>query len=1123
MIEIFKNKSIWKKIVIVLVTIIMVEFMFVYPVRAGDEDDDDPTGALLNPILQMLVSFGDTIISGAQQSILGLDTTFIVIDRNKGWLDWLNNPQSVINGAALLIFTLANPGAGLIVTGALLAGDLFLESQSSNPFIPNDILTYHVEDEEGIPDTVYLPIIVLSPQEIFANRIPLFDVNFFDTQAYINDKEIKQVEQIGVKDLKYKTYVVDKNNSLTGEYKWLSYNSLLSDGWSEDNINKGYSWRDGGLYYYILQCQYTTPDGQTFKSRDLGESMGALSQWLTDLFTGSGYIDSQEAQGVVDQVNSHTKGMLYYNEPTSNVVITGKTKEEVKQKINSVTTSLAQTLQSNISKGYNALRSIAIVGLLSILVYVGIRIILSSVASEKSKYQQMLIDWLVALCLLFVLHYIMAFSVNIVENITKFFSQSFEPVAKFEIQDDQIVSEFSNIKSGDSVMESYVQGNTLNWIANNFMGQARMLFQGFGGNGDVWTKNSYGIIYFILVVYTIYFVFIYLKRFVYMAFLTLIAPMVALTYPIDKMTDGKAQAFNAWLKEYIFNLMIQPMHLILYTVLIGTAMDLATQNLIYVIVALGFMLPGEKLLRSFFGFSKAQTPPGLLGGPVATGLVMGAINKVRNFGAGGAKGDGANPNNNTTQTNPNLTYGFNATNALLNGSGAGTGSAGSTSGATGGTGGNGGNGGAGSAGGFGGANGYSWQTVPNNANLNSPVQPGYTVNGNGQVVPINMNSASATGGLVAGNGPIHVTGNVITGGGNVQVTGGSVTGSGPIQSTGGSVTGSGPIQSTGSVLTGGGVISAAGNVVAGSGSIQAAGDIVTGNDSSGSGNTNVITAGTGGASISGNGTAQRLTAPKGTAQNKASKPLKSRIRDVSGVIGRKTIRGVGGLAKKGVSLGLGSTLGAAAGLTSLALTGDPGKSMGALGAGFTAGASFASGGIRKTRETASSAANWTKNTVSEVKRAGLGDAEFLAKEQEKAGKKARKNKDIRNALEVEYDEQTAAEMLKEGGAVEQLGSRGYGDAQNVLAYRKMVEEGEIQGDSDGVQKYIALAKTIDTYGDVSLSSEKADDVQELLKRNFMEHAGQSEDVANQTAKNSIALMKQRQKQMKKYSGYADIK
>ena len=64
-----------------------------------------------------------------------------------------------------------------------------------------------------------------------------------------------------------------------------------------------------------------------------------------------------------------------------------------------------------------------------------------------------------------------------------------------------------------------------------------------------------------------------------MAFLTIIAPLVAMTYPIDKITDGKAQAFNMWLKEYIYNALIQPFHLIIYTVMVGTAMDLVERGL----------------------------------------------------------------------------------------------------------------------------------------------------------------------------------------------------------------------------------------------------------------------------------------------------------------------------------------------------------------------------------------------------------------------------------------------------------------------------------------------------------------------------------------------------------------
>ena len=118
-----------------------------------------------------------------------------------------------------------------------------------------------------------------------------------------------------------------------------------------------------------------------------------------------------------------------------------------------------------------------------------------------------------------------------------------------------------------------------------------------------------------------------------MAFLTIIAPLVALTYPIDKVTDGKAQGFDVWFKEYIFNLLLQPLHLLLYTILVGSAMELATENIIYSIVVLGFMTPAEKLLRQMFNFQKASTP-GLFAGAAGAGLLMTGMRWLMGKGSG---------------------------------------------------------------------------------------------------------------------------------------------------------------------------------------------------------------------------------------------------------------------------------------------------------------------------------------------------------------------------------------------------------------------------------------------------------------------------------------------------------
>ena len=80
--------------------------------------------------------------------------------------------------------------------------------------------------------------------------------------------------------------------------------------------------------------------------------------------------------------------------------------------------STAYNLRPIIANWYNILRDISIVGMLSILVYVGIRIMLSSTAGDKAKYKQLLVDWVVAICLLFLMQYIMSFSNIAVKKVT---------------------------------------------------------------------------------------------------------------------------------------------------------------------------------------------------------------------------------------------------------------------------------------------------------------------------------------------------------------------------------------------------------------------------------------------------------------------------------------------------------------------------------------------------------------------------------------------------------------------------------------------------------------------------------------------------------------------------------
>lgn len=72
-----------------------------------------------------------------------------------------------------------------------------------------------------------------------------------------------------------------------------------------------------------------------------------------------------------------------------------------------------------VAKWYYILRLISAAILLVILIYVGIRMAISTIASEQAKYKQMLVDWVTSLALLFLLHYIIIFAITVNSSLVK--------------------------------------------------------------------------------------------------------------------------------------------------------------------------------------------------------------------------------------------------------------------------------------------------------------------------------------------------------------------------------------------------------------------------------------------------------------------------------------------------------------------------------------------------------------------------------------------------------------------------------------------------------------------------------------------------------------------------------
>lgn len=153
------------------------------------------------------------------------------------------------------------------------------------------------------------------------------------------------------------------------------------------------------------------------------------------------------------------------------------------------------------------------------------------------------------------------------------------------------------------------------------------------------------------IAYTLIFLMKYLKREFTIIFLILLGPISCITYPIDKIGDGKAQAYNKWLTEFIYQVLIQPFHLLIYVVLIGSASELASENILYAIACFAVMIPAEKFIKEMFGFRDKLGSP--LGTFASGALASKAIDAIKNHkGKSSSGGDSKEDDSNENDTIP---------------------------------------------------------------------------------------------------------------------------------------------------------------------------------------------------------------------------------------------------------------------------------------------------------------------------------------------------------------------------------------------------------------------------------------------------------------------------------------
>lgn len=252
--------------------------------------------------------------------------------------------------------------------------------------------------------------------------------------------------------------------------------------------------------------------------------------------------------------------------------------------------SSLQIIRDSVASWYYIIRNITIAVMLIILIYVGIRMAITTVASEKAEYKRMLVSWVVGFLIIFLIQYFLILVLNINSTILGWIMKSQNSLG-FE----------------DGIYETV----------------RRKAYEIKFSSGMAGT-----ILYIILIILMIKFLYVYLKRFLAVCILIVMAPMMGASYAISKVRTGKAKAFTRWMKDYTLLVLIQSVHALIYTIFLTVVLKITNESLAGIVLALivmNFMLKAANIFTSIFGMVGDKT------GSKSLGTILGSDPKKEIF------------------------------------------------------------------------------------------------------------------------------------------------------------------------------------------------------------------------------------------------------------------------------------------------------------------------------------------------------------------------------------------------------------------------------------------------------------------------------------------------------------
>lgn len=276
------------------------------------------------------------------------------------------------------------------------------------------------------------------------------------------------------------------------------------------------------------------------------------------------YANEGEEQSQTEEDNRYTIEDVIYNRiPVLDVNVFTDTPggEPIEQN------SIVGILRKAVATWYVSFRNLAILALAIIIIYLGIRMALSTIPEKTGQYKTALGAWVISVVLIFIIHYFM--------------------IAVMDIND-WIVNLFENASSNELSIYHTIQTRAM--------------------DDRIYIGIPATIMYLVLIVYFFRFLFVYVKRYFTIMILIIIAPFVCVKYAFDSAKGKKGSSIVNWMYDLTFNVLLQSVHALLYTVLMGIAIDMAVTNVwgfIISLILINFILKADSLFMNIFNFGRS--------------------------------------------------------------------------------------------------------------------------------------------------------------------------------------------------------------------------------------------------------------------------------------------------------------------------------------------------------------------------------------------------------------------------------------------------------------------------------------------------------------------------------------